>query len=438
MNNHQVRYYRPVIEALEDRQLPGDTLGGLLLHGLFSNNEQPLSCNLLNANVDIGQTPILPSLKISANCTVSNPQRNLNLSSSKLSLISNESEKSILGTVAANQIGKLFSDVTQPRYALASVSKVNHTNDGNVFSSTVFTNNSGNSSTISPPSTGNRSVNTRGDHAPLRSVNEQNELVGYLTAISKYQTKGSKSQPASFMQNVGSVSQDVPINSDNDNGSTVTHTIPALYDFHAGFTPAENDLVVLNAQWVLLNPLPPEIPYTPVISRTWNLGQSGGQTVRLKMWADMQKSSLAATSGTGFFPIIWLEGTEPSETTSDVVNIDAFRWETHKDGYVSHYQLKTVNAIVTPVVTSFSMVGVKPRWVGNAFTADANFTANLYIGNIPSQGEPRYIQVLNNVTNDISVPGYLNYAIEYTDGVKYRFIPASPLPGPNTVFSIFG
>jgi hypothetical protein len=273
-------------------------------------------------------------------------------------------------------------------------------------------------------------------------------LRAYLTPIRHVGGPAVRSQHLPMGQtlsaaqaNTDPVDQDVPINADNDNGSTVTNTLPAVRDFDAGFTAAENDLVPLNAQWDYLNPRPPGTPYSPVISRRWNLGQAGGDVVRLKMWIDPQKSAPAPSSGTDAFPGVWLEGVEPSRDRSDVVSIDAFLWATHKDGYVSEFQMRTVRAVVTPVVDLANVTGQAPHVRGNpptilnGFQADAYFRADLYVGaNATGVGEPRYIQNLDEDTNDLRSPGVMPYALGFTDGTRVRISVRETQPGPNVSY----
>lgn len=273
-------------------------------------------------------------------------------------------------------------------------------------------------------------------------------LFQYVSRISVKTGVVSKQSSFSFSESsVGEVSQDVPINCDNDNGSTITYTIPAVRDFNAGFTSSENDLVLLNVQWVLLEPVPPEILLLPIINRSWTLNQTGGSPATMKMWLDAQKAILAPSSGSGYFPTVWLEGTEPSANRNDIISINATRTDTHKGGYTAQYQMKTVKATITPVVVSSTFTATPPQVLAageppeynitNGFKAGININSVVYLGSYPNplsgslKGDPRYIQNVDGINDDLTHLG-IEYAIRYVDQEKYAHELNPGQTGPNT------
>lgn len=290
------------------------------------------------------------------------------------------------------------------------------------------------------------------------NTNSQSDvLFSYLMS----QSAGSKKVPlndniqmAARSESVGTVTQDVPINCDNDNGSVVTNTIPATRDFSVGGTANENDLVPLTTHWVLLNPPVGKTPFPP-ITKSWSLWQSGGQPAALKMWTTAQKGALVPLSGGGEFPPVWLEGIEPSKDLSDTISIDALWDWTYGNGYVAHYQLKTVVATVTPVVKYSNITGLAPdavtingvKSIVNGFKAEAYFNSELYIGSYFNSsgaalnGAPRYIQTWDAMSHDLSdgIIFTVEHDLKFNDGSRLRedLKPTTgqgSQPGPNFTF----
>lgn len=448
MRIYQDRFYRPSIELLGTRQLPGN-LFSLQFHG-FADESNQLS--LVHDEMWVVSVPSLQSTQ-----NEQNDWMHLQINDRRNSTQWNTTSSTRLNFNAFNKADSTYSLVASDR-------PINR--DANTFGTLrnldiVDSIDINNSSIPQAPVRPNTSALITQSNAAYSL--QSSELTLHDKALFQYVSRPpaksgviSKQSSLSFSESsVGEISQDVPINCDNDNGSTVTYTIPAVRDFNAGFTSSENDLVLLNVQWVLVDPVPPEILILPIINRSWTLNQAGGSPATMKMWLDAQKAILAPSSGTGYFPTVWLEGTEPSDNRNDVISITATRTDTHKGGYTAQYQMKTVKATITPVVDSSDITGVEPRVVAKlvgdppqleysityGFNATVYVNSTVYLGSYPNplsgslKGNPRYIQNVDAINDNLIYNG-TEYAVRFVDQDRYshQIVPQQNVPNNNYPF----
>lgn len=442
MNTGEVKFNHPALEELVHRVLPG------YLPSIFSLiNWLPTSGlhSIVNSRVDsISNQSLTNSLNTESRAST-NARLSRSLQVTQL-IRTDRIKKSVDGYDLLNGLQQ-----NMPLTDTAFESRVPYLTPSTHRSSDLSPLSHRRSEPALPPQLPGSSpiINAPSSISIRETVASEKALCEYISRMPGKNEPGTKQvAPASMQESVGTIYQDVPVNCDNDNGSLTFNTIPVTRDFEVGATSNENDLIQLNAVWVLLNPHPPGTPIAPVSSRVWTIGHTTGIDARIKLWTTAQKTAIVAAHGTGFFPTVWIEGLEPSRTRTDIIDIEANRFETHKDGYLAIYQLQTVKVTVTPVLDSFTITGLAPHSQGppnipanilNGFQAHAYFEAHLYKGSYPVlgtglKGDPAFIQNLNADTNDLIYPNSSAYAIEYSNDAPERLIAIDSTlqPGPNT------
>lgn len=214
--------------------------------------------------------------------------------------------------------------------------------------------------------------------------NGGSELDALTNAVSQSnKVSGNRSTQRLRSEGETVIHLDVPINANDDNGSPIVDYIPTIYDFNASYSdyPANNkidpDLVFMD----LIDETPPPYPYNrykkSVIDHTLTVTQPvPGQGGHIRLWTSTSKEHEYTVFNTptsenqnyispgDSFPGIYLEGTEPSLVDDEVtvhldINWGLYQGATQVGTWTSHY--RTVKATVTPRIQSLSIVPNEPN-----------------------------------------------------------------------------